>query len=833
MKKIKLLLTIATGISTPLIIVSCKEKSNTDSTKNNQTISNEQKEIFIKQIDDLEHKLRENEAILKKTENNLISSSNQIFNIIKESKNTIIILKEMLNDSKTEHLVFNDKLTNFKSTLLNLFGSINLYTSYLEKYKLNKENFDVIVSFINTKPHLIDNQIIKDFIKKYNEFKSLMNSWNLSSKLNSTYFEGLLELYSKAKAEYDKPINNSDLEKNKSSILKLIEDKVNEINSFLNELLDSKYLSIKNALSEKTNEWNNIRDNIDNISIEELSNLFNELSSMLNNSKINKNKIDEINNKLSHLISLINEHKEVVKSNNQEKYQTINNQFMTFLNNLEENLDSLDNLEKISNKQNELISKFNEYKETKSDIDSNVRNSKINLRNKINEITEFINTHLSSQIHTDLKTKLNEGKDKAKSILDNSNSSEEQEVDSLNKLNTLFNKVKDEKELLDSKNTLETKISEAESLVNLSRDDKSSNKGNYETEFLDLESKINEAKTSVENNTKEENEVHIEKITVAFNTLKTKHDEWISSKQIINRNYENIWTELGFTKEEIDISQLKEYVENSKAKFNNIKESINLNSTENDPKNKNNFIPWEVKNNDSILDSSNVKTSNDLYMNLLSELNTYDQTAYNDIITKLSNITGLRNVLGKIFGYDTFSTFKTSDNKEYVIGIDHLNESSFNNGYHPYKENGSGLHLRKLEDYFVFALPENQLTNKGDDINFVNSFIDTLSNSLTHNERIENKKQEVLNRVKGFIDSLIKDKENKNIEELANLFIEYYNSYLNLAIIKKELNTLSAQTGKIPKKDNTRSEISYQDFISRIDSYNRINTEQEPNEQEN
>ncbi|MEI2462230.1 hypothetical protein RRG54_02525 [Mycoplasmopsis felis] len=832
MKKIKLLLTTAMGISTPLIIVSCKEKSNTDSTKNNQTISNEQKEIFIKQIDDLEHKLRENEAILK-TENNLISSSNQIFTIIKESKNTIIILKEMLNDSKTEHLLFNDKLTNFKSTLLNLFGSINLYTSYLEKYKLNKENFDVIVSFINTKPHLIDNQIIKDFINKYNEFKSHMNSWNLSSKLNSTYFEGLLELYSKAKAEYDKPINDSDLEKNKSSILKLIEDKVNEMNSFVNELLDSKYLSIKNALSEKTNEWNNIKDNIDNISIEELSNLFNELSSMLNNSKINKNKIDEINNKLSDLISLINEHKEVVKSNNQEKYQTINNQFMTFLNNLEENLDSLDNLEKISNKQNELINKFNEYKETKSDIDSNVRNSKINLRNKINEITEFINTHLSSQIHTDLKTKLNEGKDKAKSILDNSNSSEGQEVDSLNELNTLFNKVKDEKELLDSKKTLETKISEAESLVNLSRDDKSSNKGNYETEFLVLESKINEAKTSIENNTKEENEVHIEKITVAFNTLKTKHDEWISSKQTINHNYENIWTELGFTKEEIDISQLKEYVENSKTKFNNIKESINLNSTENDQKNKNNFIPWEVKNNDSILDSSNVKTSNDLYMNLLSELNTYDQTAYNDIITKLSNITGLRNVLGKIFGYDTFSTFKTSDNKEYVLGIDHLNESSFNNGYHPYKENGSGLHLRKLEDYFVFGLPENQLTNKGDDINFVNSFIDTLSNSLTHNDTIENKKQEVLNRVKGFIDSLIKDKENKNIEELANFFIEYYNSYLNLAIIKKELNTLSAQTGKIPKKDNTRSEISYQDFMSRIDSYNRINTEQEPNEQEN
>ncbi|MCU9937544.1 hypothetical protein NW731_03735 [Mycoplasmopsis felis] len=141
-------------------------------TENNQTISNEQKEIFIKQIDDLEHKLRENEAILK-TENNLISSSNQIFNIIKESKNTIIMLKEMLNDSKTEHLLFNDKLTNFKSTLLNLFGSINLYTSYLEKYKLNKENFDVVVSFINTKPHLIDNQIIKDFINKYNEFKSI------------------------------------------------------------------------------------------------------------------------------------------------------------------------------------------------------------------------------------------------------------------------------------------------------------------------------------------------------------------------------------------------------------------------------------------------------------------------------------------------------------------------------------------------------------------------------------------------------------------------------------------------------------------------------------
>ncbi|WP_322902315.1 hypothetical protein [Mycoplasmopsis felis] len=53
MKKIKLLLTTAMGISTPFIIVSCKEKSNTDSTKNNQTISNEQKEIFIKQIDDL------------------------------------------------------------------------------------------------------------------------------------------------------------------------------------------------------------------------------------------------------------------------------------------------------------------------------------------------------------------------------------------------------------------------------------------------------------------------------------------------------------------------------------------------------------------------------------------------------------------------------------------------------------------------------------------------------------------------------------------------------------------------------------------------------------
>ncbi|MCU9938834.1 hypothetical protein NWQ34_04395 [Mycoplasmopsis felis] len=173
-----------------------------------------------------------------------------------------------------------------------------------------------------------------------------------------------------------------------------------------------------------------------------------------------------------------------------------------------------------------------------------------------------------------------------------------------------------------------------------------------------------------------------------------------SSKQTINNNYENIWTELGFTKEEKDINQLKEYVENSKNKFNNIKESINLNSTENDPKNKNNFIPWEIKNNDSILDSSNVKTSNDLYMNLLSELNTYDQTAYNDIITKLSNITGLRNVLGKIFGYDTFSTFKTSDNKEYVIGIDHLNESSYNNGYHPYKENGSYFTFKKTRRLF-------------------------------------------------------------------------------------------------------------------------------------
>ncbi|QJB71575.1 hypothetical protein HF996_00885 [Mycoplasma sp. 1654_15] len=311
--------------------------------------------------------------------------------------------------------------------------------------------------------------------------------------------------------------------------------------------------------------------------------------------------------------------------------------------------------------------------------------------------------------------------------------------------------------------------------------------------------------------------------------MDTKVKEWEAKKQKIKTEYEALFTKLGFTSSQNE-EELKNYVKEEKEKldkkYKELADKIVLVNSQNGQQSeyeKNTFVPWEIKNNDKPLESNNLNNV-EKYDSLLKTLQDYDSEYTNKIKTKLKPFTGLRNALAAVFGYETLSSFNTQKDGqkvEYIVPKEKLDDSSWNSGYHKYKENDFGFHMRKLEDYFVFGLDENSLGNKGDDLNYINSFISQLTLSLTNDEAIETKKNKVKQRISDFLSNILKDK-NADINKLAEDFLYYYNTYLNLAIIKSEL-TKYTQTGFVPKKDTQqKSEIKFADFDQKVKEYDDL-----------
>ncbi|CXI39054.1 reticulocyte binding protein, putative [Plasmodium berghei] len=751
----------------------------------------------FKSLEDEFHKVFENKWEFYKNNQNLDKSKD----IMKNTISLIISLMDEfkgLNDSMLK--LKNNGVTNKFNITSQIKNKLNVYT-YEERKKGFQDSLELAKTWETKKTEILTklNEENEQTVQLEKEIRDLFKKY-LDEVAEKKYVEDLkLELNKKIKdisekIEYVKKAVdlNKEIEKNKKYIDELSKKSPYQI---------TKYIEKKNPI------YNTIKSDIEQIYIGNIDQLYNEMSSVVQENIIDnikdKTKLETLKPKIYHVYNKIqNMETETVKSHIRN-IETNKNKLSDTILEIKKYIygDISKELNKTSedfkNKEQELSNKINDYTKENDQL-SEYKSKMLEIRKHYNDQVNIDNTK-----EEEAKQNYDKSNEHMKTILTNEdeiskliNEVKSMKNELLSKVNKYIDFDKDYKENVDSEHN---KFTELTDKIKVELSDEELKK--YEKKFNDSKALINETKKSIEEEYQN------------INTLK-KVDGYIKLCERINESITNFRSKQTTLKDKLNqnINTIKEIDSIEKSYKDKFKNTLINKINELDKTFKDASLNDHESNNNGLMEYFNNLKANlgKNKENMLYHEFDEKENAINNIIQKIEDINkNISNIEAAIYT----SIYNISEEIEDEIGknIELLNTQVLKK----VNENVTNLNeiKGKLKHYNFRDLGEeenikytNEINKIKDDIKTVNQQIDNHINKL---EDIKKKSESYVGEMKAQINTLEKVKgttiSNDNVEEIENkqkIIVTKIDKKKN---IYKEINKLLSELLKI-EKDKTSLE---------------------------
>ena len=317
---------------------------------------------------------------------------------------------------------FNNKISEIKRSLNNFVDK----EEFNNQLKTLKEELENVEKILNNYKEILNEDLL-DKVRYLNDLKLKVDVLENNQK-NFVDYSAIVNIKSKInKLELDINSLNNKITKYEDSInsIKELKSKIEDLVDRLNKVEDS-YINI--------NDFNDLKAKVDN-----LANLISKTIDNLSKDLLQYNKISEMINEIKEKdLYNINSKLEEIEKKYEEKYSEINNK-----------INNMNYLLQLTNDDIKNVKQFRAYEE--------LYNKYINFENRLNSIYALFEE--LNNLVVDLRSRINE-MDKIEEINEKYSKLEE----SLNNIKEEIRKVK--AELYDSKDILESVLSDYENLMN-------------------------------------------------------------------------------------------------------------------------------------------------------------------------------------------------------------------------------------------------------------------------------------------------------------------------------------------------------------------------------